>query len=100
MTPRPLPINIQLCVGLYASNHFNRLIQSFRRIKGHNPYMDIVTEIREIIIAEANKYLEKHELSDVYQSIDKPKRINHDIYAGSNRTKSRDYFDIDNPFDV
>jgi len=58
-----------------------------------------VEEIREIIIAEAKAYLEKHPELREQEPGDKPRHSNHDIYAGKDGRISGGWFDVDDYFD-
>ena len=66
--------------------------RKYRTIKGHNPPLELVDEIREKIISEAKKYIKKHKK---IESIDKPRNSVNDLYIGRDRRKSGDWFNID-----
>ncbi len=69
-----------------------------RRDRGHNPPLEAIDLIRNIILEEARRYLEKHPESQVTLSKDKPRRANQDIYVGRNGHKCGGWFDVDEYF--
>ena len=69
-----------------------------RTIQGHNPPLELVEEIRNVIISEAHKYVKRHKIKKEIASIDKPKHTNIDIYAGLDQRNTQGYFNIDNYF--
>ena len=61
--------------------------------------MELIDEIRDLIISEAHKYIKEHKLDlKKVESIDKPRHTNIDIYAGRDTKRSGDWFNIDDCF--
>ena len=78
----------------------NRKPSENRRNRGHNPPLEEVDLIRNIILEEAQKYLKKHPESEVKAMKDKPRRTNQDIYVGRDGHKCGGWFDVDEYFNT